>query len=148
MNQIQRVICGIAVTAFLTMSSVGCFGVAPLYLATMALTSVGTTAAGTALANKVTEKKSEPTATPAPVATASNQPVKVTAKAESLKPKSATTEGAKAPAKPATLADARRAKKVQGLQGRMFQNSSSKDWFLEDPNGQTWKLRGDKFCKI
>lgn len=50
--------------------------------------------------------------------------------------------------KPATIADARKAKKEQGLQGRMFQSSSSKTWFLEDQQGTTYKLKNGAFVRI
>lgn len=129
----------------------GCFGVAPAYLAIMAATSIGTTAAGTAIANKATEKKSEP---PPATATPAAQSAPVSATSQTLaSPPPATKKLIPLPAEKnfdsgATLADARNAKRVQGLKGVMFQDRDTKAWFLEDPEGITYKLRNGVFVKI
>lgn len=64
------------------------------------------------------------------------------------KPNLASTPASSGEEKPATIADARKAKKDKGLQGRMFQNSSTKAWFLEDQEGKTYKLKNGVFVGI
>ena len=64
------------------------------------------------------------------------------------KPILASTPASSGEEKTATLADARKAKKDQRLQGRMFQDSSTKTWFLENQEGTTYKLKNGAFVKL
>ncbi|MHB8123093.1 MAG: glycoside hydrolase family 18 protein [Desulfuromonadaceae bacterium] len=49
--------------------------------------------------------------------------------------------------KPATLKEARAAKKNQDLEGALFQDKNSKVWYLDTEDG-IYKLMGDKFVKV
>lgn len=49
---------------------------------------------------------------------------------------------------PPTLANVRKAKKAQGLNGYIFQDRNSKKFFLEDSDGTTYKFEGGQWVKI
>ncbi len=49
---------------------------------------------------------------------------------------------------PPTIATVRKAKKAQGLDGYIFQDKSSKKFFLEDSDGITYKFTGGQWIKM
>lgn len=49
---------------------------------------------------------------------------------------------------PPTIETVRKAKKVQGLNGFIFQDRNSKKFFLEDRDGTTYKFEGGQWAKI
>ncbi|MFA5871336.1 MAG: hypothetical protein WC858_01310 [Parcubacteria group bacterium] len=157
-----RNILAVLVLGGLSLLSSGCIAAAALpYLIAQGAMIAGGTAAGAVAVKKATEtpapaqgapeamQATQQTAAPAPAA----KPTDVVAKAAEPNAPAKVAKLTPLPAEKtfdvgASLADARKAKKTQGLKGVMFQDRTSKAWFLEDQEGCTWKLRGGTFCKI